>query len=111
IPTMLRHISRPMYSLCFYMLCSVIAMGQKGTGKLTGKVTDGSTNEPLVSVTVSAKGAKYGGTSITDGTYTLSLPAGTYTMRYSYTGHKIKEITGVVIKSGETTFLDILLEA
>jgi hypothetical protein len=85
-------------------------MGQKGTGKLTGKVTDASNNEPLVSVTISAKGAKYGTTSIPDGTYILSLPAGTYTMRYSYTGHKIKEITGVVIKSGETTFLDILLE-
>lgn len=96
-------------TLCLFLF-TLNAFAQKGNGKLTGKVSDGTTNETLAGVTISAKGTKYGTTSITDGTYILALPPGTYTMRYSYTGHKIKEITGVVVKSGESTFLDIILE-
>jgi len=89
---------------------STLTLAQKGAGKLTGKVTDASTNEPLAGVSITAKSTNHGGATITDGTYILTLPAGSYTIRYSYTGHKIKEITGVIIKSGESTFLDILLE-
>ena len=96
-------------SLCMLQL-SMVALAQKGNGKLTGKITDATTNETLAGVSINAKGTKYGTTTITDGTYILSLPPGTYTVRYTYTGHKVKEITGVVIKSGESTFLDILLE-
>lgn len=100
--------------LCCLFVCiffiSLVVPAQK-PGKLTGKVSDASTNETLAGVSISAKGTKYGIATITDGTYILGLPAGTYTMRFSYTGHKTKEITGVVIKAGETTFLDILLEA
>ena len=102
---MLRHF----YTLCF-LLFSVAVSAQKGTGKLTGKVTDATTNESLAAVSISVKNTKYGGTTIADGTYIISLPPGAYTVRYSYTGHKIKEITGLVIKAGESTFMDILLE-
>ena len=102
---MLRHF----YTLCF-LLFSVTVSAQKGTGKLTGKVTDATTNESLAAVSISVKNTKYGGTTIADGTYIISLPPGAYTVRYSYTGHKIKEITGLVIKAGESTFMDILLE-
>ncbi|MHA4807426.1 TonB-dependent receptor [Flavitalea flava] len=93
------------------LLPAAMAIAQKGPGKLTGKVSDGSTNEPLAGVSISAKNTKTGVSTITDGTYILSLPAGTYTIDFSYSGHKKKEITGVIIKAGESSFLDILLEA
>lgn len=97
------------WTFCMFQI-TVIALAQKGTGKLTGKVTDAATNESLAGVTISAKTTKFVTTSIPDGTYIFSLPPGTYTVRYSYTGHKTKEISGILIKAGESTFLDILLE-
>jgi outer membrane receptor for ferrienterochelin and colicin len=95
--------------LCIFQLSFLLA--QKSSGKLTGKITDGSTNVTLSGVSIIAEGTKSGGSSsITDGTYILSLPAGTYTISYSYTGYAKKNITGIIIKPGETTFQDIILE-
>lgn len=101
------------FRLAFLPLClllSVAAFAQKGPGKLTGKVITNATNQPIAGVSITAKNTKYGVASITDGTYILPIPAGTYTISYSSTGYKTKEVTGVVIKSSESTFLDIILE-
>ena len=80
------------------------------SGKLTGKIMDASNNEPLSGVSITPKNNKSGVTSITDGTYIFSLLPGIYTIRYSFTGFKTKEITELIIKANETTFQDILLE-
>jgi len=87
------------------------ARAQTAPGKLTGKATDASTNEPLSGVSITLKTTRKGVSTITDGTYIFSLPAGTYTVVYSSSGYQAKELTGVVIKSGSTTFLDIVLQA
>ncbi len=87
-----------------------IALAQQGQGKLTGKVTDGSTNEPLAGVSVTVKGKKAGTSSITDGTYILTLSAGVYTIAVSYQSYSKKELSGVEIKAGQTTFLDVILD-
>lgn len=100
LPSMLLAILLP------YMLWS-----QQPAGKLTGKIKDGSNNEPLTGTSITAKGTKYGTTSITDGSYILALPTGTYTIAISSTGYQTKEITGVLIKQGQPFYLDILLEA
>ncbi|MBA4166173.1 MAG: TonB-dependent receptor [Chitinophagaceae bacterium] len=93
---------------CFGIAQTVLA--QSGMGKLTGKISDASNNETLNGVSVSVKGVKRGTSTIPDGSYILALPSGTYTLRYSYTGYQVKEITGVSIKAGETNFLDVLLQ-
>lgn len=80
-------------------------------GKLTGKIRDASNNEPLSGVSVTAKNSKLGVASITDGTYIFTLPPGSYTIRYSSTGYKTKDITEIIIKADETTFFDIILES
>jgi hypothetical protein len=85
-------------------------LAQQAPGKITGKITDGATNITLSGVSISVQGSKLGGTSITDGSYIITLPAGTYTITYSYTGYASKSLGGIVIKSGETTFQDIILE-
>jgi TonB-dependent receptor len=87
-----------------------ICQGQK-PGKLAGKIRDAGNNEPLSGVSIAAKDTKFGTASITDGSYILTLPAGAYVIRYSSTNYKIKDITEVVIKGNETTYLDILMEA
>jgi outer membrane receptor protein involved in Fe transport len=82
---------------------------QTGTGKLTGKIKDSATNQSLLGVSVTIKGTSKGVASINDGSYILTLNPGTYTIRYSYSGYNTKDITEVVIKKGETNFIDILL--
>jgi Outer membrane protein beta-barrel family/CarboxypepD_reg-like domain/TonB-dependent Receptor Plug Domain len=79
-------------------------------GKLTGKITDAANNESLSGVSITSKNSKSGVTSITDGTYIYSLAPGTYTIRYSTSGYKTKEITEIIIKADETTFLNIAME-
>lgn len=49
--------------------------------------------------------------SSVDGSYQFSLEPGSYTLEVSYISYQSKRITGVVVKSGETTNLDVVLKA
>lgn len=93
------------------ILLTQFAHAQNATGKITGKITDGSTNETIAAVNIVVKGTKYGKASLSDGSYSFTLPVGTYTIIYSHAGYSTKQITGVVIKAGEPLFLEIILEA
>jgi hypothetical protein len=88
---------------------SILCHAQSRNGKLTGKVTDAATNEPLSGVSITIKGRKAGVASITDGTYIFSLAPGSYTISVSYLSYQKKELSDVIIKAGQTTFLDIIL--
>ncbi len=80
------------------------------TGTVTGNIADGAfNNEPMAFANIIVKGTTKGTTSDFDGKYQLDLEAGTYTLIYSYVGYETKEITGVVIKSGDVTTLDVTL--
>jgi hypothetical protein len=95
--------------LCLFILSSFQLLAQKAPGKLTGKITDASTNIPLAGASVQVKAGKTGTSSASDGTYLLILPEGIYTIIYSSSGYVTKEISGVEIKAGENTFQDIIL--
>lgn len=103
-----RIVSRMLPVIILFFFCG-ISVAQK-PGKLTGKIQDAASNEPLSGVSISVKNSKQGAISITDGTYILSLPAGTYTIRYSAASYKTKELTEVIIKENEETFQNILME-
>jgi CarboxypepD_reg-like domain/TonB-dependent Receptor Plug Domain len=103
-------LKRKYFLSVIFLLTAYLSPAQTGIGKLTGKVTDGATNEPLAGVSITAAGKTGGITSITDGTYIFSLSAGTYTITFSYLGYQKKEITGVVIKAQQSTFLDMILQ-
>ncbi len=105
-----KFLKRKCFLSIFFLLLAYLSSAQSGIGKLTGKVTDASTNEPLAGVSITATGKTGGVTSITDGTYIFSLSAGTYTITFSYLGYQKKEITGVLIKAQQSTFLDIILQ-
>lgn len=95
-------------SILFVCIGSVFA--QK-TGRLIGKVTDANTNEPLVGATVKVVGAYFGAATSVDGSYVIeNLPAGDYTIRFTYIGYGEQEHTGITIKAGQTTRLDVKLE-
>ncbi|QNK61317.1 TonB-dependent receptor [Pedobacter sp. PAMC26386] len=78
-------------------------------GKITGTVSDekGETF-PSASIRVIELGS--GIQSSIDGTYTMSLPPGNYTFEISYISYQTQKITGVQIKAGVVTKLDISMQ-
>ena len=79
-----------------------------GEGLLKGKVSDGKTQEELIGVTIQVKELPIKGViSDIEGNYNLSLPTGKYTVVASYISYTKLEITGIEVKEGEPTILDI----
>ena len=85
-----------------------LAMRQKGT--LAGKVTDKKTSEGVIGATVLVTGSIQAAPVNVDGTYTLPLEPGTYSITMTYVGYKPLTFPGIIIKSGETTTLNGLME-
>lgn len=60
---------------------------------VTGKVTDASTNEELIGVTVLVKGTSIGAITSADGTYAINVPdKALATLVFSYLGYSTKEV-------------------
>lgn len=81
------------------------------SGKLSGTLYDGEYNDILSFATVVVKGTSTGTTSDFEGDYLLELQEGIYTILYSFVGYETKEISEVEIKAGETTIVDVTLNA
>ncbi|UBM58852.1 TonB-dependent receptor [Marinilongibacter aquaticus] len=77
------------------------------TGTVRGKIIDNSNGESLPFATVFVKEAQQGATTDFEGTYTLELQAGKYTLEVSYVGYTNTTVSDVVVKAGETNVLDI----
>ncbi|OGV25744.1 MAG: hypothetical protein A2499_08445 [Stygiobacter sp. RIFOXYC12_FULL_38_8] len=59
------------------------------TGKLTGKVTDKKTGEPLPFVNVVIDGTSLGAATDLDGKYTiLNIAPGKYSVKFQYVGYQ-----------------------
>ncbi len=97
----------------FTFLCvlwSLSMAAQRGT--VSGKVTDQANNEPLPGASIVVEGATASATTgaltQSDGTYTLSLPAGNYTLLFSFIGYQTRTFS-VRVEAGRTTTLDVAL--
>lgn len=74
------------------------------TGKLTGKVVDKNTQEPLPFVSIIVEGTKFGATTDVDGNYViLNLPPGKYIVRAQYLGYQTIVMENVPISVDLTT--------
>lgn len=81
------------------------------TGKLTGKVTDKKTGEPLPFVNVVIDGTSLGAATDLDGKYTiLNIPPGRYSVKYQYVGYQTVVIQNIQISIDLTTTQDAILE-
>ncbi len=80
------------------------------TGKLTGKVVDSKTNEPLPFVNIIIVGTNMGAATDIDGNYTiLNIPPGTYSVKAQYIGYQPVIVEGVKISIDLTTKQDFSL--
>ncbi len=95
--------------LCLALLVFILhsdAFAQ--TGSVTGIVRDASTGEELIGVNVQIVGTTQGVNTNLDGEYSLkNVPAGLFDLRFSYVGYASSLVTGIKVKTGEPTRLDI----
>ena len=82
-------------------------MGVYAQGKVTGKVIDGDTNEPLPGANVVLKGTNYGTATDFDGKFIIEAPAGNYVLLVSYVGYEDKTLP-VTIQNGKTTNVGLI---
>ena len=87
---MLKKINPAKALLCFllFSLSSGFLLAQQ---RITGKVTS-STNEPIAGVSVLVQGTSVGTTTLNDGSFALTVPAGKKRLFVSYIGFKNQEI-------------------
>ncbi|CAG1771004.1 partial Protein oar, partial [uncultured bacterium] len=82
------------------------------TGKLTGKVTDASTGEPLIGVNILLEGTTLGAATDVNGNYTiLNIPPGLYSVRISFIGYTTITVNNVRILVDLTTTLPVQLSS
>ncbi len=82
------------------------------TGKITGKVTDDQTGEPVVGANVVVEGTFLGAAADLDGFYSISnVPPGTYRLIVSAVGYQKTIIENVLVKIDLTTRIDIKLSS
>ncbi|MDR1552478.1 MAG: TonB-dependent receptor [Prevotellaceae bacterium] len=92
-------------SIAFLTLLSMGVMS--GQTKVTGKVTDLNTNDPVSYASVAVKGYATAGTFTDDnGNYTINMPEGSTTLVFSFVGYKTQE---VVVNN--RSIIDVSLES
>ncbi|MBX2977124.1 MAG: TonB-dependent receptor [Ignavibacteriaceae bacterium] len=101
----------------FLFKCAVIillmqaAVLSQSNGILTGKVVDAETGEIIIGANVLLENTTLGAATDLEGKYYIkAIPAGTYSVIFSYITHTTQKITGVVISSNLTKQLDIALK-
>jgi len=81
------------------------------TGKVRGKVTVEETQETLPGVSVYIESLDRGAVTNTEGIYNIiSLPPGTYKLRFSFVGFKTIIVENVKVFSGQTTTIDAKMQ-
>jgi outer membrane receptor protein involved in Fe transport len=81
------------------------------TGKIAGKITDRTTNDPLVGANVILVGTSLGASVGVDGSYViLNIPPGTYSVRVTMIGYTPKVINGARVIVDQTTTLNATLD-
>jgi outer membrane receptor protein involved in Fe transport len=92
----------------FFIITTNIIFAQ--TGKISGKITDASTNEALIGANVVIPGTTMGAATDASGSYfIINVPPGTYTVRASIIGYAAVSQTNVDVIIGQTSPVDFKL--
>lgn len=99
---------RKIILLMAIIVCSITVIAQT-TGKVSGKVTDGNTGDPLVGATVTVKRTNNSVITGADGSFVLTnIKPGKATLVVSYIGYADRESTVDVPGAGEATVSIVL---
>ena len=103
-------------SLFILMLCASSAMAQNRT--ITGTVTGKDDGLPLPGVSVKIKGSSSGTSTMADGKYLLSIPAGDVKLVFSYLGYLSQEraigqdrVVNVILETDSKQLSEVVVTA
>ena len=91
--------------LTFFIIfiCTSSLFAQTGVGKMSGKVTDADTKEPLIGANIILVNTNLGAATDIDGNYyILNITPGTYEVKVSYVGYAPKTIQEVRVVANIT---------
>ncbi len=92
------------------MLLFVSSVFAGVTGKISGRVIDKETGEPLPAVNVIIEGTTLGAATDANGEYfIINVPVGTYTVVASMVGYKPERVTNVKVSADMTTTVNFKL--
>lgn len=93
-------------SLFLFHICSFAGV----TGKLTGKVTDSKTGDPVIGANIVLEGTTLGAVSGIDGGFIIiNIPPRVYKVTVSFIGYETMRISNVQITVDQTTQLPVSL--
>ncbi|MFC0181299.1 TonB-dependent receptor plug domain-containing protein [Pseudarcicella hirudinis] len=99
---------RYLYILCVLAFCSIYsASGQDDKGKLSGKVLSAE-GKPAVGISVLIKNTPWGQSTKEGGDFSMTAPAGTYTLLVQGVGYQQISVP-VTVKSNQTTFVGAIV--
>ncbi|MGK6353379.1 carboxypeptidase regulatory-like domain-containing protein [Parapedobacter sp. DT-150] len=93
-----------------YLVAVRLAPEPQPPGWVSGRVMD-NRGQPMPGASVRIAETGRGVQSEADGSFSVPLPMGTYTVEASFLGYQPRRITDVTVKAGQTTPLDIVLTA
>ncbi|MBC9914302.1 TonB-dependent receptor [Chitinophaga varians] len=82
----------------------------KRPGRITGKIIS-DRGEALIGASIRIAGGNLATQSSTDGSYTLTVAPGNYTLEISYISFQTQRITGVVVNENSNTPLTVAMKA
>ena len=100
------------YQVSVLLMLSWAVLAIAGTtGKISGRVTDASTGEPLIGANIYIEDYPYGSASDIDGFfYIINIPPGTYTVAVQMLNFRTMKITNVKVNIDLTSRLDVKLK-
>ena len=90
-----------LFTICLLFICYNIF----SQGTIRGKLVDEKTHEPLIGAIVQIKETEEGIVTDLDGSYSIQLPEGSYTVMHAYVGYQNKSITEVNVTNGSVNTL------
>ncbi len=99
-------------SLCLFLLLSFGTFFQAfaQNGNIGGTITDKESGETLPGVNVVIKGTSFGAASDMNGKYLIgNIRPGEYNIEFRYIGYETVLVTGIKVKSGQTTKVDVAI--
>ena len=99
------------YLLFLIIVGSNISLFSQTTGKLSGKVFNSESGEPLYGANIIIEKIDIGTTSDRDGNFVImDIPTGNYRVNVSYIGFATHIIKNVSIKIDKTTFIEVPMQ-
>jgi hypothetical protein len=90
-----------------FAILPAMVSAQTAVGKISGKVTDAETGEPLPGANIVIAGTQLGAATDLDGEYfILNLVPGTYTLRFTFVGYQPQVFQDIRVVAGITKEVD-----